>query len=164
MSSRFLASLALLPVLTACDRETRDFAGVALTKPHRTVAFGDNAFELSQGQRLYGWMNCGGCHSNGGGGMGPPLRDDEWRYGGSMKQIVSTILDGRPNGMPSFRDKITEEQAWQIASYVRSMSARSREDVLAGRADKPASVEPPPLDERKAVRHATPAQDDATTE
>jgi cytochrome c oxidase cbb3-type subunit 3 len=165
MSSRFPASLLLVPLaLAGCDRETRDFHGRSLQSPSRTVAFGDNAYELAQGQRLYLWMNCGGCHSNGGGGMGPPLRDDEWRYGGSMKQIVSTILNGRPNGMPSFRDRITEEQAWQIASFVRSMSARTRQDILAGRADKPASVEPPPLDERKPVRKATPLQDDATQE
>jgi cytochrome c oxidase cbb3-type subunit 3 len=164
MSSRFPVSLLALLALAACDRETRDFQGHSLQSGNRTVAFGDNAYELAQGQRLYLWMNCGGCHSNGGGGMGPPLRDDEWRYGGSMKQMVATIMDGRPNGMPSFRDKITEEQAWQIASFVRSMSARTREDILAGRADKPASVEPPTLDERKAVRKATPQQDDATQE
>ena len=155
----------LLPLaLAACDRETRDFHGRALMSSKKPVAFGDNAYELAQGQRLYLWMNCAGCHSNGGGGMGPPLRDREWRYGGSMGQIVSTIMNGRPNGMPSFRDRITEEQAWQIASYVRSMSARTREDILAGRADKPSSVEPAPLDERKPVRHVSPRQDDKTSQ
>jgi cytochrome c oxidase cbb3-type subunit 3 len=166
MSLRFLASmLTVLPLaLAGCDRETRDFQGASLQAHSRTVAFGDNAYELARGQRLYAWMNCSGCHSNGGGGMGPPLRDDEWRYGGRMKQMVATIMDGRPNGMPSFRDRITEEQAWQIASYVRSMSARARQDILAGRADKPASVEPPTLDERKSVRKASPLQDDSTQE
>ena len=51
---------------------------------------------IAQGQQLYTWMNCGGCHSHGGGGMGPALMDDEWRYGGAMDEIAATIADGRP--------------------------------------------------------------------
>jgi cytochrome c oxidase cbb3-type subunit III len=165
MSLRSRLSLLLVPLaLAACDRETRDYHSLALQSGDRPAAFGGNAFHLSQGQRLYAWMNCAGCHAHGGGGMGPPLRDDEWRYGGSMEQMVATILDGRPNGMPAFRGKITEDQAWQLASYVRSLSARSRQDILSGRADEPANVEPPVLDERKPVRRVTPKQDDATEE
>ena len=81
-----------------------------------------------------------------------------------MPQLVSTILNGRPNGMPSFRDRITEEQAWQLASYVRSLSAQTRQDALSGRADEPANVEPPVLDARKPVRRVTAKQDDASEE
>ena len=164
MSSPCRASLIALVALAGCARETRDVHGEALRSPHRAEAFAENAYHLAQGQRLYAWMNCSGCHSHGGGGMGPPLRDDDWRYGGSMPELVSTILDGRPNGMPSFRDRITEDQAWQLATYVRSMSARTRQDMLAGRADEMANVEPPVLDERKPVRRVTPKQDDATEE
>ena len=165
MSSRSRVSLLFLPLaLAACDRETRDVHSLALKSDDRAEAFGGNAFHLAQGQRLYAWMNCAGCHAHGGGGMGPPLRDDEWRYGGSMQEMVSTILNGRPNGMPAFRDRITEDQAWQLATYVRSMSARSRQDMLSGRADEPANIEPPVLDERKPVRRVTPKQDDATEE
>lgn len=157
--------LLLLPLaLTACDREKRDYHSRALYSDERPEAFGSNAYHLAQGQRLYAWMNCSGCHSHGGGGMGPPLMDDEWRYGGSMEDLVQTILNGRPNGMPAFRDKITEDQAWQLATYVRSMSARTRQDILSGRADEPANVEPPVLQERKPVRRVTPKQDDATEE
>jgi cytochrome c oxidase cbb3-type subunit III len=168
MSSRFhtrlaAAVLALLP-LVACGRETRDYRSQALSSPDIAEAFGGNAYHISQGQRLFAWMNCSGCHSHGGGGMGPPLRDDEWRYGGSMPELVSTILDGRPNGMPAFRGRITDDQAWQLAAFVRSLSARTRQDALSGRADEPANVEPPTLDERKPVRLVTPKQDDASEE
>ena len=164
MSSRFLLSVLASLALAGCDRETRDYRSLALTSSEGPEAFGSNAYHLAQGQRLYAWMNCAGCHSHGGGGMGPPLRDDEWRYGGTLPEIAETILDGRPNGMPAFRNRITEDQAWQLATYVRSMSARTRQDMLSGRADEPANVEPPVLEERKPVRSVTPKLDDATEE
>ena len=74
------------------------------------------------GKRLFGQYNCSGCHSNGGGGMGPSLMDDEWIYGGRLEQIHQTLVEGRPNGMPAWGGKIPDEQLWQIAAYVRSMS------------------------------------------
>jgi cytochrome c oxidase cbb3-type subunit III len=166
MSFRSRTSMVLLAIvaLSACKRETRDYHGQALLASNRTASYGGNAYHLAQGQRLYLWMNCAGCHSNGGGGMGPPLMDDEWRYGGELPQIAATILEGRPNGMPSFRNKITEDQAWQLATFVRSMSGRMRQDALSGRADKPASVEPPTLQSRQPVVPVTPKQDDASEE
>lgn len=157
-------TLLLLLASSACSRETRDYRSQAMQQSQRARLVSGNAWHLSQGQRLYGWMNCSGCHAHGGGGMGPPLRDDEWRYGGSMQEIVRTILNGRPNGMPPFRNRITKDQAWQLASYVRSLSAQTRQDALAGRADEPASTEPPTLDERKPIRLVTPEQDSASEE
>ena len=150
--------------LAGCSRETRDTRSAAMAANPRGPAFEGNAFHIAQGQRLYGWMNCGGCHSNGGGGMGPPLMDDEWRYGGEMDEIAATILDGRPNGMPAFRGRITEDQAWQLAAYVRALSAQPRQDALPSRADRPRSTEPLTLDERKPIRRVTPKQDDASEE
>ena len=47
--------------------------------------------------------NCSGCHSHGGGGIGPALMDDEWIYGSDPENIFATIVEGRPNGMPTFR-------------------------------------------------------------
>ena len=52
--------------------------------------------------------------------MGPPLMDDEWRYGGRIDQIAASIAEGRPNGMPSWRGKLTDDQIWKLAAYVRS--------------------------------------------
>jgi cytochrome c oxidase cbb3-type subunit 3 len=82
----------------------------------------DGNDELIQaGKQLYAAMNCVGCHSHGGGGMGPPLMDNTWIYGSSIEHIVATIREGRPNGMPSFRGRLPDEQIWQIAAYVRSL-------------------------------------------
>ena len=159
-----ISLLALLVLAAACARETRDPRGQAMQAADRGAAFEGNAWHVAQGQRLYAWMNCAGCHAHGGGGMGPPLRDDEWRYGGSMAEIAATILNGRPNGMPAFRGRITEDQAWQLAAWVRAMSAQPRQDALPARADEPANTEPLTLDERRAQRRTTPKQDDASEE
>ncbi|MBC6982565.1 c-type cytochrome [Caulobacter sp. 17J80-11] len=156
-AERLLALLLAAAVLAGCEREKRhigpsgpEAAPVIQTTPFvpggaqplpkdpRAEFYENNAFEVAQGARLFRWYNCSGCHSNGGGGMGPALIDDQWIYGSEIEQIYGTIQQGRPNGMPSFRDKATEEQIWQLAAYVRSLAgknsqvASSRSDAMAG--------------------------------
>ena len=84
--------------------------------------FAGDAEAIAAGKQLFMAMNCVGCHANGGGGMGPPLMDNVWIYGGAPGQIFSTIREGRPNGMPSFRGALPDEQIWQVAAFVRSLS------------------------------------------
>jgi cytochrome c oxidase cbb3-type subunit 3 len=67
--------------------------------------------------------------------MGPPLIDDQWIYGSDPANIFETIVEGRPNGMPSFRYKIPDNQVWQLTAYVRSMSGLLPKDVSSGRND-----------------------------
>lgn len=81
-----------------------------------------NPQHINEGHRLFNWYNCSGCHANGGGGMGPALMDDQWRYGGRLDQIYASITQGRPNGMPSWGGKIPDAQIWEIAAFVRSLS------------------------------------------
>jgi cytochrome c oxidase cbb3-type subunit 3 len=79
--------------------------------------------KIADGKRLFAQMNCSGCHSHGGGGMGPPLTkpQKEWIYGSSIENIISTVREGRPKGMPSFRGKLPDDQIWEVAAYVHSM-------------------------------------------
>ena len=77
---------------------------------------------LAEGRRLYTEMNCVGCHGGaGGGGMGPPLADADWIYGSDPENIVQSVLQGRPNGMPSFGGKLPPDAAWRLAAFVRSL-------------------------------------------
>lgn len=156
----WLLALAAAFVLSGCEREARRFTTPArnstgsetgrrastnqpgspladgVEQPLRNLSpFDRNAFAISQGKRLYQWYNCNGCHANGGGGMGPPLMDAQWRYGSDPASIFATIMQGRPQGMPSFGGHIPEDQAWQIVAYVQSMSGQLRKDVEPGRSD-----------------------------
>jgi cytochrome c oxidase cbb3-type subunit 3 len=94
-----------------------------------------NAYAVAQGKLYYRWFNCIGCHAQGGGAIGPALMDENWIYGKAPDAIFATIMEGRPNGMPSFRGRIPEEQAWQIVAYVRSMSGLVSSDSAPNRSD-----------------------------
>lgn len=96
----------------------------------------ETAYAISQGYQLYLRYNCVGCHSHGGGGTGPPLMDDKWIYGSDPANIFSTIVEGRPNGMPAFGRKIPRFQIWQLTSYVRSMSGLVTKDAIPSRAEE----------------------------
>ena len=174
MSSRCRTSLVLaLIVLSGCKREQRQtedksFAtsvpagtepgllaagGQLNLRPNpQQAAYEQNAAALAEGQRLFSWMNCVGCHSHGGGGMGPALMDDEWRYGGRIDQIAATIVEGRANGMPSFRGKLSDDQLWKVAAYVRSLSGQPSKDVVSSRADELSGTPPQTLETRQPVR------------
>ena len=106
-----------------------------------------NAWGTNEGKRLYAQMNCAGCHSNGGGGMGPALMDDFWLYGSTPESIYESIVSGRPNGMPSWNDRLTPQQVWQLVSYVRSMSGLTPKGSRPARSDhmmtRPAEAQTP---------------------
>jgi cytochrome c oxidase cbb3-type subunit 3 len=138
-------ALVLLLLLVGCEREQRQYqlaAPQASFVKQGHVSIERNAYAMSQGKTLFRWFNCSGCHSNGGGGMGPALMDDKWRYGNNPEDIYTSIMEGRPNGMPGFRARINEDQAWQLVAYVRSMSGWARKDAAPGRNDSAYPGEP----------------------
>jgi cytochrome c oxidase cbb3-type subunit 3 len=112
---------------------TRGERDAASAKPQNP--FGGNAWAVGEGKRLFTFYNCAGCHANGGGGMGPALMDDHWIYGSQPAAIYQTIMDGRPNGMPAFRNRIPEAQVWMLVGFVQSLSGQLPIDVLPGRSD-----------------------------
>jgi cytochrome c oxidase cbb3-type subunit 3 len=166
MSSRFLISLmasAAAGLLGGCNGNPQSAAlptgqsdqhsvidsaldpGVddsLVTNDPRAAAYLNNPDAVNTGKRLFGQYNCSGCHSNGGGGMGPDLMDDVWIYGGRLEQIHQTLVQGRPNGMPSWGNKVPDEQLWQISAYVRSLSLPQ---TLAAQTDNTPSQTPAPV-------------------
>ena len=106
------------------SRESELQPGVPLPAMEVKNPYEGNYDAMNQGRRLFSQFNCAGCHSpGGGGGIGPPLIDEEWIYGNNPANIYETIIKGRPNGMPSFGGKIPSYQIWQLVTYVRNMSS-----------------------------------------
>lgn len=114
-------------------------AGINGTPPEVDRALGHpsqtNAYELSQGKRLYTWFNCEGCHADGGGAFGPALMDGWWRYGPDPVSIFVSIREGRPRGMPAFANRLTTEQIWQLTGYIQSLGALSAQTAAPNRND-----------------------------
>jgi cytochrome c oxidase cbb3-type subunit 3 len=149
-----ISSVTAAALTPACRREDRRFdelpeltkltglSGTSTAAPDFKNPYLQNAWALSEGKRLFDWYNCSGCHAHGGGGIGPPLMDDAWIYGGHALDIVHTIVRGRPNGMPSFAGKIPDYQVWQLAAYVESISGRAPIDAAPGRNDSIAVGKP----------------------
>jgi cytochrome c oxidase cbb3-type subunit III len=52
----------------------------------------------------------------------PPLMDGPWIYGADDGSIFTTIIGGRPNGMPAYRGRLSDQQVWQLVGYVKSLS------------------------------------------
>lgn len=135
--------LLLLVLAFGCEREARRFEDEQPVAPPDRGAYGSNAWAMAEGARLYSQMNCVGCHGHGGGGMGPPLRDGAWRYGARGADVFASIMDGRPNGMPAFRARLSEQQGWQLAAYVRSLSGLQTRSAAPGREDHMQAGTPP---------------------
>ena len=158
------ALLALGLLLAGCEAEKREFEAPRspsapradtvrtselqpgkplLADDRRGRHFEGNAYHISEGSRLFRWFNCNGCHANGGGAIGPALMDAEWRYGGTIEQVHASIIQGRPNGMPAFAGKVTDDQAWQLAAYVRALSSNVPLYVKPGGRNGMAATEAP---------------------
>lgn len=92
-------------------------------------------------------VNCVQCHGAGAAGVEglyPNLNDDDWLWGGNLKEIEYTILHGirhpgndqtRVSVMPSFgRDGLlTSAQIQDVTSHVRALSGREKPSVSSAR-------------------------------
>src|ERR1700712_2747378 len=103
----------------------------ALDKPYES-----NAYNLSEGKRLYSWFGCKTCHSDGQGGIGPAFLDGWWSYGPEMVSIFASIRDGLPQGMAAFREKMTTEKMCQLAGYVQTIGAYWEKPAAPSRNDE----------------------------
>jgi cytochrome c oxidase cbb3-type subunit 3 len=152
--AKVLVVALILASVVGCKREQRRFreSPPAATASNAVVMSGlqpgpgvieaamrnpyeDNAYAVSEGKQLFDQMNCSGCHSHGGGGIGPPLTDNEWIYGSDPQNIFSTITEGRPNGMPAFRGKIPNYQVWELVAYVRALGGLQGKAIRTTRDD-----------------------------
>ena len=90
-----------------------------LTNPHE----GDKK-AIAEGAKLFIAYNCIDCHgADGSGAMGPAFSDGRWHFGGSPGEVFESIYEGRPDGMPRWGGRISNDQIWILTAYVRSLSS-----------------------------------------
>jgi cytochrome c oxidase cbb3-type subunit III len=98
----------------------------------------DDPAALQMGGRLF-VDNCAACHGRGGYGNvklgAPSLIDDDWLYGGSGKDILASIHDGRSGLMPPWAS-LGEDNVRNLAQYVLSLSG-SPHDAAKAAAGQP---------------------------
>jgi cytochrome c oxidase cbb3-type subunit III len=114
-----------------------------------------NVEAIGEGKRLYIWMNCAGCHGAiGGGSIGPPLSDESWIYGGDPENVYRSIVEGRPNGMPSYRGRLPDEALWKVVAFVRSLGGAPVDEEPGAVAGSPeeARGEQPQKDDKKELK------------
>jgi cytochrome c oxidase cbb3-type subunit III len=78
-------------------------------------------------------VNCAFCHGLGarGGGRGPDLTRAQKKHGNSDADLFRTISEGVPgtampmNGATQQGVGMTEEEVWQVISYIRSVQVKS---------------------------------------
>jgi cytochrome c oxidase cbb3-type subunit 3 len=85
---------------------------------------GDKA-AISTGGKLFIAYNCVDCHgADGSGAMAPTFQDGRWHFGGSPGEVFESIYQGRPDGMPAWGARISNDQIWMLTAYVRSLSSK----------------------------------------
>lgn len=111
------------------DARNKSFAGF-INKPLDDLIQDDQAMLI--GSRIFA-NNCAQCHaSDAQGAEGfPNLTDNDWNWGGSYDDIITTLNNGRMGVMPAFAPALGEDGSKQVAAYVRSLSGIDHDAALA---------------------------------
>ena len=92
-------------------------------QPAARNPFSGNPSAIAAGQRTYE-QTCSTCHGPGGqGDRGPALNTGSFARGSNDGDLFRTIREGiSGTQMPPFR-ALSDDQVWQVISYVRSLSS-----------------------------------------
>jgi alcohol dehydrogenase (cytochrome c) len=113
------------------------FAGSAAVAQEHTATNGTNPLAgspaaIAAGERLYR-QTCQACHGGQArGDRGPALATNTFARGNDDADLFRNIRNGiSGSAMPSF-SKLTNDQTWQLVSYIRSLSGGGASEVVAG--------------------------------
>jgi cytochrome c(L) len=93
-------------------------------KPEKLNPYTGNAEAIKEGRTLYLQNGCSACHgAGGGGGMGPALFDDEWKFGSDDLTLFKLIKGEIPQQtMPAaFGSVLKDDEIWKILAFIRSL-------------------------------------------
>ncbi|HBA89205.1 MAG TPA: cytochrome C [Geobacter sp.] len=76
---------------------------------------------IDEGKKEFA-SRCASCHGeNAKGGIGPDLTRKEYKYGKTAPQVTSSIVDGRPGGMPGFKNDLSGDKVQGLVQYLLSL-------------------------------------------
>ncbi len=109
--------------LEAVFARFRDRSMEELVHDPQAQSFGRNVFV----------NNCAACHgSDARGAKGyPNLTDNDWLYGNTADQVLTTIMNGRGGVMPPLGAALGEQGVNEVANYVLSLSGGKADPALA---------------------------------
>jgi cytochrome c oxidase cbb3-type subunit 3 len=65
---------------------------------------------------------CAACHgADAKGGIGPDLTRKEYKFGKTEQAITASITEGRPGGMPGFKNDLSHEKLEGLVKYLLSL-------------------------------------------
>ncbi len=121
-----------LPLLSACAVLIACAAAAVALRAQDKNPFSGDAKAAKLGESQFR-ANCAFCHGLGarGGGRGPDLSRAQKRHGNSDADLFRTINEGvpgtamPPNGATQQGVGMTEEEIWQLISYIRSVQVKA---------------------------------------
>lgn len=96
----------------------------AQEKPKKLNPYTGNPEAIAEGRKLYIQYGCSGCHGlGGGGGMGPAVLDDQWKFGSDDETLYKLIKGEIPQQtMPAvFGKTLKDDEIWKMITYIRSV-------------------------------------------
>jgi cytochrome c(L) len=93
-------------------------------KPQKLNPYTGNAEAIQEGRTLFLQNGCSACHgTGGGGGMGPALLDDEWKFGSEDLTLFKLIKGEVPQQtMPAaFGGVLKDDEIWKMIAFIRSL-------------------------------------------
>ena len=77
---------------------------------------------IAAGKKVFA-KHCSACHGqNAEGRIGPNLTDNTWLYGGDPKSVLQTIREGRPKGMPKWKNDLSADEIQNVTAFALSFS------------------------------------------
>ncbi len=115
------------------DHESQPIASREESPPEMSGREGDETAKSMKAALVLYRKYCTTCHGDDGRGKElrasmpvlPDLGSREWQEKNSRAQIAVSILEGKGKLMPAFRTRVTEDQARDLAAYVKSFGPDS---------------------------------------
>ncbi len=107
----------------AANEEMQEWLEAHPVDDQLLLKMSENQADLDRGKELFLKPSlCVSCHlKDANGKIGPNLTDEYWIYDNDPMSIYSTILKGRPNGMPEHASKLSRLDVRRVAAYVLSL-------------------------------------------